>query len=126
MGGENGKYSGSNDLLAVAWCGDNATNIGGDYVTREVAKKQANGYGLYDMTGNVFEWCGEWRVNNVTPEGGKDPKGQQISGGSKYKSQRSSSYGLHSHEKHESTHRDWNDVFSRSKTSGIRLVSRLF
>ena len=126
MGGENGKYSGSNDLLAVAWCGDNATNIGGDYVTREVAKKQANGYGLYDMTGNVFEWCGEWRVNDTTPQGGKDPKGQQISGGSKYKVQRSSSYGLSVHEKHESTHRDWQDIFSRSKTSGIRLVSRLF
>ena len=126
MGGENGKYSGSNDLLAVAWCGDNATKIGDDYVTREVAKKQANGYGLYDMTGNVFEWCGEWRVNDTTPQGGKDPKGQQISGGSKYKVQRSSSYGLSVYEKHESTHRDWQDIFSRSKTSGIRLVSRLF
>ena len=126
FGGENGKYSGSNDLLAVAWCGDNATKVGDDYVTREVAKKRANGYGLYDMTGNVFEWCGEWRINDVTPTGGKDPKGQQISGGSKYKVQRSSSYGLSSHEKHESTHRDWQDIFSRSKTSGIRLVSRLF
>lgn len=126
FGGENGKYSGSQDLLAVAWCGDNATKIGDDYVTRQVAKKLPNGFGLFDMTGNVFEWCGEWRVNDVTPLGGKDPKGQQTSGGSKYKVQRSSSYGLSSHEKHESTHRDWNDIFSRSKTSGIRLVSRLF
>ena len=126
FGGENGKYSGSNDLLAVAWCGENATKIGEDYVTREVAKKLPNGYGLYDMTGNVAEWCGEWRVNNVTPLGGKDPKGQQTSGGSRYKVQRSSTYGLMSHEKHESTHRDWNEIFSRSKFSGIRLVSKLF
>jgi len=46
------KYAGSNDLSAVGWFKDNA---GGE--THEVGKKLSNELGIYDMSGNVGEWC---------------------------------------------------------------------
>lgn len=50
-GGENFKYSGSDDLDEVGWYEGNSNGI-----SHSVAQKKANGYGLYDMSGNVSEW----------------------------------------------------------------------
>ena len=51
-GGQNYRYSGSDNLGAVGWYNGNSGNI-----THPVAQKNPNGYGLYDMSGNVREWC---------------------------------------------------------------------
>ena len=51
-------YSGSNDINAVAWYSSNswyASNTGG--ASKAVGTKLANELGIYDMSGNAFEWC---------------------------------------------------------------------
>ena len=48
-------YCGGNDVDRVAWYGENNSDGWGTEGTRPVAQKAANGFGLYDMSGNVWE-----------------------------------------------------------------------
>ena len=53
------KYSGGNDIDKVAWYKDNSSEK-----THDVGTKTANELGIYDMTGNVHEWCSDWYSNS--------------------------------------------------------------
>ena len=64
------KYSGSNTPADVAWCGDNP---GG--TTHEVGTKIPNELGLYDMSGNVYEWCNDYWYGNYSSSPSNNPTG---------------------------------------------------
>ncbi len=114
-GGEKSRgyeYSGSNDIGTVAWYKDNSRSK-----THPVGSKSPNELGIYDMSGNVFEWCndrfGDFYYNN-SPK--RNPKGE-TSG-----SLRSLRGGSWAGNTCRSYHRGWCVLVDSGNSIGFRLV----
>jgi formylglycine-generating enzyme required for sulfatase activity len=118
-------WSFGNDEKALgdyAWYAENADEIGETYA-HQVGLKKPNAFGLYDMHGNVLEWCNDYYERNYykqSPE--KDPTGP--TSGDSYRVSRGGSwfsptrYTL-------SAGRGRHVVFSQFHSSGFRVVREL-
>jgi formylglycine-generating enzyme required for sulfatase activity len=72
-GGNNGNgydYSGSDNLDEVAWYAFNSGRK-----RQPVGIKNPNELGIYDMTGNVYEWCNDWYMSDLGTEDATNPTG---------------------------------------------------
>lgn len=77
-------YSGSNNIDEVAWYSRNSNGM-----CKEVGLLKPNELGLYDMSGNVYEWCWDWisdysSGNNANPSGPENGNYRVGRGGSWY------------------------------------------
>jgi formylglycine-generating enzyme required for sulfatase activity len=88
-----------------------------------VASRQPNGYGLYDMVGNVSEWqASPWREQrSAMPANGDDPSGRNAA----VRSVRGASYNTFMQERLSLSYRQSSLASQRDQLIGFRLVLRL-
>ena len=109
------------DLASAGWYdGNSSTN---DYPRGRkypVGEKRANAWGLYDMHGNVWEWCLNWQGDSVKPLGGADPVGATSPGSEGYRYYRGGAYGYATFNATSSSRNSFRPSY-RNQEIGFRL-----
>lgn len=108
-------YAGSNDLDSVGWYRENSKSQ-----THPQGELGANELGIYDMSGNVFEWCGDWYDNSIlskkiNPIGAESGSLRVVRGGGWY-------YGTNPH---RVAFRGTRDPADRISSFGFRIARTL-
>lgn len=113
-GGKSEKYSGGNDIDSVAWYDKNSGSK-----THPVGQKAANGLGLYDMSGNVWERVNDWYDNDYYKNSPKDnPRGP---GSATHRVLRGGGWDFDAWVT-RAAYRLWNNPVIRNDHLGFRLV----
>ena len=114
----NYSFSGSNNIDDVAWYESNS-----DGITHPVGQKQANELGIFDMSGNVWEWCSDWfGADYYAKSASNDPKGPT---GGNFLVYRGGSYFSNSNDC-RSVFRSYNNAGFKNSSVGLRVVLSLF
>ncbi len=122
-------FAGSDTYSNVAWCSENARAVGvssPDYGTHIVKTKAKNGLDIFDMSGNVYEWCWDWyddatgQITINTPATGASPSNHRVKRGGSWRFIASNSYV--NHRTYYVPYVDPDDDYDR----GFRVVRTVF